>query len=529
MRLRLLLKLRFESMLAGFFTRNGKDKRKTMSTVSMLVLFGVLILFFLVFFFMTFSGIALLWVGQGYDRLYFSFTAFLVFTISFLFTIFMARSQLFEAKDNDFLFSLPVKERDILLSRMLSLLLSDYLFEWMVLLPATVAWLVFGGFRPLSLLCILVASVFLPFFSMIASCLVGWLLAFVCSKMKNPQILNTALGVFFMGAYFYVYFRYLTVDAEAMGGMAESLSPVLSRIPPLDWFGQAAANGDFHALLFFVLSALLPFAVLCWIIALTFRRLAYGGKHAKVLYREKKRRQSGVVWAIAKKEFAHFTGSSAYMLNAGVGLLMLFGGSVAALFFRRELFIFSAGMGEMAVIFPMMAAGFISAMILISAPALSLEGKSLPLLQSLPVRGSVILRAKMLPHILLGVPVALVSGILLSVAFSLPVLPALAFVLYAICFQVYNAVLGVFINLRVPRFDWVNETTVVKQSAAVGLTMLFAFLTVIVTVGGAALLCFVVPPFLAVAVSVVLLLALTAVFYSDIQRSGDRRFAALSM
>ena len=55
-------------------------------------------------------------------------------------TVFTAKAQLFEAKDNELLLSLPVRPRDILASRMVSLLLWNLLFGVLVAVPALLAW-----------------------------------------------------------------------------------------------------------------------------------------------------------------------------------------------------------------------------------------------------------------------------------------------------------------------------------------------------------------------------------------------------
>ena len=54
---------------------------------------------------------------------------------------------------------------------------------------------------------------------------------------------------------------------------------------------------------------------------------------------------------------------------------------------------------------------------------------------------------------------------------------------FPIVFTVFEALLGLLINLWKPKFDWINETVVVKQSAAVMITM-FGTMALVVFIGG---------------------------------------------
>ena len=68
-----------------------------------------------------------------YDWYYFAMVGLFSFALSFFFTAFTAKSELFEAKDNELLLSMPIKPRLIITSRMATLLLMEYVFALLVL------------------------------------------------------------------------------------------------------------------------------------------------------------------------------------------------------------------------------------------------------------------------------------------------------------------------------------------------------------------------------------------------------------
>ena len=113
----------------------------------------------------------------------------------------------------------------------------------------------------------------------------------------------------------------------------------------------------------------------------------------------------------------------------------------------------------------------VAAMNVITAPSVSLEGKNLWMLQSLPLTGWQVLRSKLRLHLL----VTAIPSFLCAAALDLLLRPEpLMFVMMLaapLVFSLLCGVLGLVINLLMPRLDWVNETSAVKQSGSVILAM----------------------------------------------------------
>ena len=63
--------------------------------------------------------------------------------LAFIEGIYKSQGILFEAKDNDLLFSLPIKKSQILFVRIFKLLLFEYIYNLMFLLPAFVVFIYF--------------------------------------------------------------------------------------------------------------------------------------------------------------------------------------------------------------------------------------------------------------------------------------------------------------------------------------------------------------------------------------------------
>ena len=102
----------------------------------------------------------------------------------------------------------------------------------------------------------------------------------------------------------------------------------------------------------------------------------------------------------------------------------------------------------------------------------------------------------------------------------------LAGMLMQYCF----AAAGLYINLLMPKFDWLNETVAIKQSMSVLVTMFGGFLLLGIPV----LLFFLVPVFSALSPTICLILfigyftLLSAVFTGLLLTNGKKRFYSLS-
>lgn len=93
---------------------------------------------------------------------------------------------------------------------------------------------------------------------------------------------------------------------------------------------------------------------------------------------------------------------------------------------------------------------------------------------------------------------------------------------------IFEAFLGVAINLRFPRFDWISETIAIKQSIS---TVIVMFSAMAVVVGGAALYIIVLNEKLAMELYLILfsilLAAASAGIYVFLKTKGSAAFAAL--
>lgn len=467
-----LIGIRLRSLFYSLGKKNKKGESAASSgrIAAMLVLYGVLILLFAFFSLTVAVAMAPTMIAAGLDALYFSIYMLAAFTVVFLLSIFETKSELFECKDNALLLSMPIPPHAIVASRVITILLYNYAETAVVFFPAVAVYLAFGG-TPLAALGAALVFLLLPLLATALASAVGYLVARIAGRLKNNSLVTLVLSLSFLALYFFGYSR-LTDGIDAF---LEEIAAggIVSGAPFLVFLGGAALLSPLPLLAFAAVS-LGGSALAYFLISRCYFRLITGTAHtARVVYRERTARQGSAFTAVVKKELHRYISSSTYMLNSGLGLIFQLGVAVYALFGIGSLRALLAEALSAAAVSDLLAVGavlvptFFSLCTFISCCTLSLEGSAFPLLRTLPIPARTILLAKATPHILITLPFSLLSALLLAIATQAPWYYCLFLFLMPTAANLFSALFGMVMNVAFPKFDYVTEAQVIKQSTAI--------------------------------------------------------------
>ncbi len=487
--LKVLIKSRFQSLFYSMFKSKKGNQKKNSNSGSILKVIGIglLAVYILASLMFAFGSLFYLickpMIEQELTWLYFALVGIVVFALCFIGSVFTTQTQIYEAKDNELLLSMPNPPRYILSSRVIMLLGLNYMYEVLVLIPSIVVYLMVGQVSALGVIIFIIAFLLLPFLVMTVSCIVGLLVALITSRMKNKTIVTMVLSLGFLGLYFYVYSqmsRYMNTIIEHLNDVAEGVKKAFY---PFYQLGVAIDDGNWLSLFLFALCALVPFALVYVILSKTFIHISTMKRGSvKIVYKEKQLKVNSPKGALIRKELKHFTGNAMYMLNAALGVVFLVIGAVVLLVKQDAILAKIGIMPELKGFFvPVLALGIsgITAMNFISAPSISLEGKNLWIAQSLPVKTLDILMAKVDMHLIVCIPPVLFASAVSAFIAKADVLHTILLFILPILFTVFTALFGLVLNLKFPKFNWINETVAVKQSLSGILAMFGSFAIVL--------------------------------------------------
>ena len=181
--------------------------------------------------------------------------------------------------------------------------------------------------------------------------------------------------------------------------------------------------------------------------------------------------------AIALKEFRRFTGSTAYMVNGGIGMILAALVGLITLVIGPDRIIKTVTQGapvDAVMLWPAIPfiVYFFIGMVATTACSPSLEGKNYWIVQSLPIEKATLYRGKMLFNLALTVPFMAFSTLCLCVAARVPVAETALYLLQGLALCAFSTAWGCVCGIRHMRLDWENEIEVIKQGAAVAIYML---------------------------------------------------------
>ena len=528
----LLLKKQLTEFFKNCFYNRKTGKKKSAAGA----VFSVLLFFFLMAGLVGGSlGAAALpmcaaLVPPGYGWLYCALFASLALFFGVLCSVPGTYASLYLARDNDLLLAMPIPPGTLLASRLCGVYLLGLFYSAVVMLPAVLVRQVLFGFDAASLF----GGLFLLFLISLAvlflTCALGYAVAKCSGKLKNKSFATVALSLLFLALYYFGYFkvqiyiRTLIANVETYGARLRARAAAL-------WFVGMIGEGDF--LYGLALFAALALALVC-VFALmrrSFTRLAASGGEIKKI-------KSGAVRfvrrtpqaALLRKEFARFAASANYMLNCGLGVVMLIAAGVALLLYGGTLLealdgVFSRG--GSAVLLCGVVCGVLST-VEPATPSVSLEGDRLWILRSMPLTPLQILTAKLKLQLCLSVPAALFCALCALIALRATPAVGILILLQILVFSVLAAQVDLFFGLKMPVLHFTNEIVPIKQGLGVLFALLFGFAYAALYIGGwfwlGALTGAV--PYLAAALALTLVLTLLCALW--LKKRGAKIFTELS-
>ena len=475
--LKLLVKKQLLEIFQSYFYDAKKNRaRSALSTAMYFVLFALLIVGLLggIFIFLSVNLCAPL-TSAGLDWLYFALMGLIAVLLGAFGSVFNTYAGLYLPKDNDLLLSMPIPVPTLVAARLFSVYLMGLMYSAVVILPAVLVYWATAGATVRTVTGGLVLTLLISVFVLTLSCALGWAVAKISQKLRHQSVIVVLASLVFIGIYYFVYFKAQRVLQDLLANAAVYGAQIKSSAYPL-YLSGSVGTGDGRAALIVSAAVAALFGLMWTVLSRSFLNIATSaGKTVRREYREKAGRRRSADAALLSREFARFAASPNYMLNCGLGTFLMPMCAAAMLWKGRGLFAMLEAMfvdtaGSVPLLLCVVLCGLAS-MNIMTAPSISLEGKSLWLMQSLPVAPQKLFRAKLRMQLLLTV-----TPLLLCVVCAwavCPMAPAeiLAVGLLTTSYGLLGALSGLVLGIRMPTLTWTNELMPIKQSAAVMFTL----------------------------------------------------------
>lgn len=411
---------------------------------------------------------------------------FLVSVLSFMQGIYKSQGILFECKDNDMLFSLPIKKSTILFLRIFKLIAFQYIYNLMFLLPCYVIYIYHEGLSLSFLLLSILEFLLIPIIPTIVSSILGYIVMMISSKFKFKKIIQTMLSIaIFLGVY-YLSFN-LDSFVNDIASRATSINDMLSRLYyPIGSYINLINDFNIFTLIKMILVSVIPFIIFVLLGSKYYFSIIFKSSEisirgsGKVLYKSRSK-----LFSLCNKELKRFFSSPVYMFNSSFGLILLVVASVLLSIKGKNIL---SGIFKQYGISGNMSINLIFVIVMlfslffttITSSSISLEGKTINITKSLPISIKTIFDSKLLIALIIELPFVIISLLVLFIRFRLSFIYFVLVLLLGILIILFNGIVGLIVNLKYPKLNYTNDTEVVKQSMSV---MISIFIGLIMFVG----------------------------------------------
>lgn len=438
------------------------------------ILFGLLMVYLIGVIAALFGGLSAMIIlamrDFGLEWLGLAVGALASVALCFITMIFTMQSQIFGAKDNDLLLSMPIKPSTIAASRVLSLLMLEYIYNAVVLIPVGIVYAVMlqpsWYFYPM----FAIGFLALPLLPLALAGFVAYILAAISSKVKYKNLIVGLLSCIFFGAYMYLCMNLQTYMAVLVEKGTEIAGAIQGAFPPIYHFANMVYTGSIGSLLAVLLWCLLPIAAFLWLMSKGLMKYSTASKGTRSVYKKRELKASRPWVALFKKDASKFMNTTTYMFNTGFGVVLMVGMSVylaikgpQILGQLTEIPGFMQFLPQLALVFLCFVAGISCT----TAPSISLEGVNIWILKSSPISTTDIFKGKIMLNLSLVIPAIVLSVLICAPSMQFDLMSIAVLILVPSALSLFVAMAGLYTNLCFPRLDYPSDAHAVKQGVSV--------------------------------------------------------------
>ncbi|MGL5693675.1 MAG: putative ABC transporter permease subunit, partial [Peptostreptococcaceae bacterium] len=398
-------------------------------------------------------------------------------------TLYKSSSYLFEARDFEMLISLPIKESTILVSKIFMLLISNYLFTAPFIFITGIVYAMKMDMGIIYYINLVLMFLCIPLIPMMISSVVSFLLGSISSKMRFKNAVLIIGSIVLLVGYLGIVSQLETIGKTILENSSSIIEGVKKIYFMSFYYVEGLVNTDLLSTIKFITISFGLFIIFSALFGKQYRVINGKMKESYKVnkYEEKELKTSNVIQALFEKEVKRYLSSYIYVLNTSVGMIMLmvftgglviFGADKVSQILQLNLDLTFMKVQILGVIL------FCVVMTCTTYCSISLEGKNLWIVKSLPIKEMDIFKSKIKLNLLMNMPISIICFLMIS--FKMKFEPNFIIVgsLVIGAMAVLIALLGLYLNLLYPNLDWKNEVAVVKRSFSMIAVMLFSLVYV---------------------------------------------------
>ena len=426
-----------------------------------------------------------------------------IFSISimtFIEGIYKSGSLMFNCKDDQLLLSLPIKRRTVLFIRIFKFYVFELLFNSLFLLPIMISYIRWNqNISYTYFITCFVMLILLPIIPIVLSCIVGVITSSLSSRFKYKNAIQIIISMTFLVGILYVSFNMEQVFNYIVNH-ATSMNDIITKIYyPAGIFAKLVTNFNILDLIIFIIINICIFIIAIFILSKFYFKI--NSRMKSIITSNNKKvnidnlviKSNSQTIALVKKELNTFFKIPVFIINAGFALVLFiimtiiilvkFDSIIDLLTSESSLGLTKDLIFNNLSVFIFILISLTSFMTSITNSVISLEGKNINILKSLPIKTKTILISKVLSALVITTPILLIGDILLFIKFKISFIESLLLLILSILIPLVSHFIGIIVNLKYPKLDFENSAEVVKQSTSSFISVMTGMLLLMISVG----------------------------------------------
>ena len=459
--------------------------------------------------------------------------------------IYKTSALLYNCKDDQLLLSLPIKKSTILFVRILKFYIFELLFNSMFIIPLIIAYLRWADNIDSSFFLTSFVMIFtLPIIPIVISCIIGAITSSVSSRFKYKKITQTIVSIVFLVLVLLLSYNIENIINYIVKN-ATSINDIITKIYyPAGLYASLTTKFNLNDLLLFIVINISISIITIYLLSISYFKIntrlksittvKKSGNNNKIVIRKKSQN-----FSLIKKELLTFLETPVFLINAGFGLVLyLIAVITMSIKFNKVLPILTDPNGlniskELIMnnipVMILLLLSITAFMTSISNSLISLEGRNINILKSLPISTKRILESKINACLLITTPILLVGNIVLFIRFKIKIVEALLLLVLSILIPLVSHFIGLIINLKYPKLDFENQAEVVKQSTSSFLSVTIGMILCVISYYLISKVMGKVQPLLILVISVVVFILIDLVLYLYLIKVGTKEFNKLTI
>ena len=458
--------------------------------------------------------------------------------------VYKTGSLLFNCKDDQLLLSLPIKRSTVLFVRIFKFYVFELIFNTIWLLPIMIAYIRWAEVLDWTYYLVsIIMLFFLPIIPIVVSCIIGAITSSLSSRFKYKNAVQIILsmtvcvGIVYVSLNLEVFYNYIIAHST-------SINDLITKIYyPAGVYASLITKFDIVKLLIFIGINIAIFALGIFVLSKVYFKI--NSRLKKVTTSKKVKIDNLVIkrntsmTSLIKKELNTFFKTPVFIVNAGFSLVLFIVASVIfSIKFNDLLPVFTDPKGmnlskdlimNNLSLLVLALISFTAFTTSITNSVISLEGRNINILKSLPIKTINILMSKIYSSLVLTTPVLLIGDIILFIRFKINPIEGILLLILSILIPLVSHFIGLITNLKYPKLEWENQAEVVKQSTssfiAVMIGMILMFTTVIIII----ILLGKISSLIILLVATVLYGIIDLLLYSQLKNKGVKQFNDLTV